>query len=235
MRQDYFENYVEHAFGDYKQADFKINQIIHNYTRFFPNDLDSKILDIGIGRGEMLTVFKKIGFRDYLGIDISPSTVSFCRTIGLNCIQIQNTEKYLSERQGQFDLITLCDVLEHIEKNNVVEFVKSVNIALKNNGIIIIQVPNMQTPDPALHRYNDMTHEIGFTEHSLKQLLMLAGFHDIKFCPYEIIIGWNLINIIRILVRSGYLNIVRIRRLINGDLNPKILSPVFFAVAKKNE
>ncbi len=93
----------------------------------------------------------------------------------------------------------------------------------------------MQSPDPALHRYNDMTHEIGFTEHSLKQLLMLAGFSDIKFYPYEIIISWSLKNIIRIFVRSAYLNIVRIRRLINGDLNPKILSPVFFAVAKKNE
>lgn len=233
MRQDYFENYVEHAFGDYKQADFKINQIMHNYTRLFPNDLDSKILDIGIGRGEMLTVFKKIGYRNYLGIDISPSTVSFCKNIGLNCIHIQNTENYLNEHHGQFDLITLCDVLEHIEKNNIIEFVQSVNIALKNDGIIIIQVPNMQSPDPALHRYNDMTHEIGFTEHSLKQLLMLAGFSDIKFYPYEVIIGWNFINVIRIFVRSAYLNIVQIRRLINGDLNPKILSPVFFAVAKK--
>jgi len=106
-------------------------------------------------------------------------------------------------------------------------------MALKNDGIIIIQVPNMQSPDPALHRYNDMTHEIGFTEHSLKQLLMLAGFSEIKFYPYELIIGWNLINIIRIFMRSVYLNIVRIRRLINGDLNPKILSPVFFCCSKK--
>jgi len=102
MRQDYFENYVEHAFGDYKQADSKINQIMHNYTRFFPDDLDSKILDIGIGRGEMLTVFKNMGYRNYLGIDISPSTVSFCKNIGLSCIQIQNTENY----HGQFDLYT---------------------------------------------------------------------------------------------------------------------------------
>ncbi len=235
MRQEYFENYVEHAFGDHKQADFKINQIMYNYTRFFPDDLDSKILDIGIGRGEMLTVFNNLGYRNYLGVDISPSTVSFCKNIGLNCTQIQNTENYLIERHGQFDLITLCDVLEHIEKNKVIEFVKSINTALKNNGIIIIQIPNMQSPDPALHRYNDMTHEIGFTEHSLNQLLMLAGFSDIKFYPYEIIIGSNLKNIIRTFVRGTYLNFVRLRRLINGDLNPKILSPVFFAVARKNK
>lgn len=233
MKQEYFKNYVEHAFGDFKQAEFKFNQIMHNYIRFFPKDLDSKVIDIGIGRGEMLTMFKRFGYQNYLGIDISPSTVTFCSNIGLNCVLVQNTEKYLNDHRNEFDLITLCDVLEHIDKTKIIEFTKSLYNALENGAVIIIQVPNMQTPEPSLHRYNDMTHEIGFTEHSLQQLLLLAGFTDIKFYPYEIIIGRSLKNIVRKLIRDAYLHMVHLRRLINGDLNPKILSPVFFAVAKK--
>lgn len=232
MKNDYFESYIETQLGE-KQLEFKFKRIVYNYRRFFPIATGSKVLDIGIGCGEMLSAFKQMGYKNYQGIDISPSTISFCQRLGLNCTLISSTEDFLNNHGNHFDLITLCDVLEHIDKPKLIEFVRPLHHAIKPNGTIIIQVPNAQSPEPALHRYNDMTHETSFTENSLRQLLTVAGFKNIKFYPYEIIIGISIQDTIRKIIREGYLKTVHLRRILTGDIHPKILSPIFFAVAKK--
>jgi len=209
--KDVFDNYLFNAFDEEKQ-----------------------LLNIGIGRGEMLSCMKEWGYINYNGVDISKSIVDFCKSLDLNCELTDKTENWLENKKNAFDLITLLDVIEHIQKPNLFNFLKSVKNSLTENGILIIQTPNMQSPDPNLHRYNDITHEIGFNEHSLKQTLISVGFKDIRFFGFETIISNNLISRIQKFLRSLYWLKIRCNRRINCNLNPKILNPVFFVVAKKN-
>lgn len=119
------------------------------------------------------------------------------------------------------------------EKKYVTDCLDSGWISSKDGGLLIIQTPNLQAPDGQLHRYNDFTHEVGYIEHSLQQVLMVAGFKDIKFGGFEeFAIGVWKEKILKIL-RKFYWFYVKKVRLINGNLNPDILTPVFFAVVKK--
>lgn len=229
--KEIFDQYIENSWGEAKQSPARIKQFTFNYKKYFPASLEAKVLDIGIGRGEMLSCLKSWGYKDYLGIDISPDTVNFCQAIGLNCLQVADTTAWLQEHRQCFDAITLLDVLEHFKKDKLIEFLQALRLALKPNGVLIIQVPNLQAPDGYLHRFNDITHEIGFIEHSLQQVLIVAGFTNYFFCGFEELIFGSKDAIKRIF-RTFFWAYTRFTRIINGNLNPPILNPVFYAVAK---
>lgn len=228
-----FDNYLSNAFDDEKQAGFKITQFEFNYRRFFPQDKSSSILDIGIGRGEMLTCAKKWGYSHYLGLDISPSIVNFCSKLDLNCELTDNTTNWLKQNENSFDLITLLDVLEHVPKSETIEFLKALYNSLKPNGVIIIQTPNLQAVDGQLHRYNDFTHEFGYIEHSLKQVLVTAGFAKMSFHGFEYLTGNPLKISIAKFIRNILWGYVKMKRRFTGNLNPEILHPVFYSVVYK--
>jgi 2-polyprenyl-3-methyl-5-hydroxy-6-metoxy-1,4-benzoquinol methylase len=228
-----FDNYIENSFGNYTQAEFKLEQFYYNYKQFMPSGLSSKLLDIGIGRGEMLSCMRDWGYAEYIGIDVSPSTVDFCKSLGLNCILVADTVKWLSDKESYFDVITLLDVLEHFAKDDVIVLLQSLYKSLRPGGKIIIQVPNMQAPDAQLHRYNDITHNIGFTEHSLQQVLITAGIQNFTFHGFEGITDNTIKSRIVIMLRSLYWRYCRFIRRLNTNLNPAILNPVFFSVVTK--
>ena len=231
--REIFDSYIENSFGEEKQAEFKFKQFELNYKKYFPMDKNLKALDIGIGRGEMLSCFEKWGYKNYLGIDISPSTVKFCKSIGLNCELVQDTNLYLRDNKDVFELITLIDVLEHIPREDVVSFLKDINNALKDEGVLIIQVPNLQAPDGQLQMYNDVTHMVGYIEHSLQQVLIAAGFSKFHFQGFEVITDINPKYFINKLLRNIYWKVVRFSRRINNNINPKILNPVFSVIVRK--
>jgi 2-polyprenyl-3-methyl-5-hydroxy-6-metoxy-1,4-benzoquinol methylase len=233
--KEIFENYVEHSFGAREQAAFKFKQFEYNYRKYFPEDKrggkeGSRLLDIGIGRGEMLSCMKDWGYENYLGIDISPSTVDFCKSLNLPCELVEDSTAYLAANPDSFDVISLLDVLEHISKKEVIAFVKALRSALKPGGVLIIQVPNLQAPDGYLHRYNDITHEIGFIEHSLAQVLLAAGFKKFTFAGLEEFVFGTPIEYFRKIIRYLHWSTVRFLRRSDGNLSPWILNPVFFAI-----
>jgi 2-polyprenyl-3-methyl-5-hydroxy-6-metoxy-1,4-benzoquinol methylase len=231
--KDIFDTYVENTFGDHKQADFKIKQFEINYRPFFPKEKRAQLLDIGIGRGEMLTCMKEWGYANYLGVDISPSTVKFCKQLGLNCVLTNDTFEWLADKDSTYDVITLLDVLEHFKKEDVIPFLRCLYKAIKPDGKIIIQVPNLQAPDSQLHRYNDFTHQIGFIENSLRQVLIASGISNISFQGFEEIITNTYKAKIKFIIRMLYWKYCRLVRRINTNLNPEILNPVFFVVCTK--
>lgn len=231
--KEIFDDYILNSFGEEVQATFKLNQFAYNYQRYFPELRESSVLDIGIGRGEMLSCMRAWNYENYLGIDISPSTVNFCLNLGLNALLVEDSQAFLLQHPDEYDVITLLDVLEHIKKEQIVSFLKAVHGALKTNGILIIQVPNLQAPDGYLHRYNDITHEIGFIEHSLSQVLIAAGFKTFNFQGFEEFVFGSPPEFVRKFCRFLYWKCIRLLRYVNGNINPHILNPVFSAIACK--
>lgn len=231
--KEIFNQYIENSWGEAKQSPSRIKQFAFNYRKFFPHNHDAKVLDIGIGRGEMLTCMKNWGYVDYLGIDISPDTVRYCKSINLNCIQVKDTAEWLKKYDKYFDVITLLDVLEHVKKDNLIDLLISLRMSLNDNGVLIIQVPNLQSPDGYLHRYNDITHELGFIEHSLQQVLIVSGFKNFIFFGFEeLIFGFK--DTVKKILRTFLWANTRISRIVNGNLNPPILHPVFYAIARND-
>ena len=228
--QEIFENYIDNSFDGHYQADFKLRQFDLNYKKYFKKSVTSRVIDIGVGRGEMLSCMKQWA-DNYQGIDISPSTVDFCKELDLSCELVDDTEFWLKNHQNQFDIITCLDVLEHIPKERLIQFVEAIRNSLTKDGLAIFQVPNLQSPFGYLHHFNDITHISGFVEHSLNQLLLSAGFNKMLFYGFEELYEKTPKIIAKKLLRFFYRKIIRFLRTINANPNPCILDPVFFVVA----
>jgi 2-polyprenyl-3-methyl-5-hydroxy-6-metoxy-1,4-benzoquinol methylase len=231
--KELFDNYVENAFGEFKQAEFKFEQFAFNYKKFFPRDKNARLLDIGVGRGEMLSLFKNLGYVNYFGIDISSSCVDFCRSLGLNVELVDSIISFMKDKSETYDLITMIDVLEHIPKDEVIPTLKSIHSSLKSDGILIIQVPNLNSPEGFLHMFNDFSHLNGFNEHSLSQVLIAAGFKHIYFQPFETIIGNSIKKRIKRFLREIIYFKYKLERRITGNISYPIMTPVFSAIVKK--
>ena len=229
----FFDRYIETAFDGNAQAEHKFVQFERNYRSFFPADKSLPLLDIGIGRGEMLSCMKAWGYAGYKGVDISPSAVNHCAKLDLNCELVPDTVAWLHSVPNQWHLITLLDVLEHFRKEDLLDFLAAVRLALAPGGKLTIHVPNLQSPNGYLHRYNDLTHEVGFTEHSLIQLLAVAGFGPAEIHSFEESISSEWKEYCRLSLRYFYRAGVRLARKVHGNLNPTIISPIMFVVVAK--
>ena len=183
-RKEYFDEYMESIFAsgvDLTPGGFDSGSEEYEaqYGRFLPPSPDAVILDAGSGAGHFLYFLKKKGYANFTGIDMSPQQVEFCRKNISEHVMLADAFDHLKDKSGVFDLISLNDVLEHIPKDRVVALLSLCRQGLKAGGRLLIKTPNMGNFFSVYARYKDFTHELGFTERSLKQVLWLAGFRDI--------------------------------------------------------
>lgn len=229
--QNVIEKYAEVSFDILDQSQIKIKEFEYNYGKYLREAKNCSVLDVGVGLGEMLECFHR-GNIDYLGIDISESTINFCKKY--NCMQVCDVSKWLAGNLKKYGLITCLDVLEHVPKDEINLFLRSLYDALEKDGILILQVPNLQSPFGFLHHFNDLTHVTGFVEHSLEQLFKANSISTYSFFPYEHIIGINLKSIVKKFLRGIFYRTIKLLRAIDCCPNPKIITPIIYAVIKKH-
>lgn len=228
---DIYNNYLKFGLGKSKPSEEKIKQFQKNYSRYFPANKNARILDIGPGKGEMLLCLSKNGYKHVEAIDISDSVVEYCKDIGFNNVYKCDIVDYSNE-ENRYDMITMCDVVEHIAKDNICDIVTTLYHALKKDGILIIQTPNMQSITSSIFLHDDFTHVCGYTERSLTQMLLLCGFQNVKCSGFELL-DQSLKSSIQRFFRNILWICIKIIRKINGTMPHKILHPIFFAVATK--
>jgi SAM-dependent methyltransferase len=146
-----------------------------------PSAKDSRILDIGCGFGFCVYILNEMGYKDVIGIDISEQQVRHGREMGLNLIHIKDCIEWLAGNSNSFDHIILFDVLEHIPKDQQINFLKAALMSLKPNCLMHLRVPNANSIISSRWRYNDFTHYTPFTESSARFALLNAGFKSVVF------------------------------------------------------
>jgi len=97
-----------------------------------------RLLDVGCGAGDRLDIFRRLGF-DVYGVEISQSAGYAKKHLGLNVKQGDLFKADYSD--SFFDIITLHNVLEHT--HNPQKVIGELNRILKKDGIVAIQVPNI--------------------------------------------------------------------------------------------
>ena len=145
---------------------------------WLPQDKSAKVVDLACGGGKLLHFFKRMGYTNITGVDISPEQVKLARQVTPNVDEADVLE-WLESNPASFDLITGFDIVEHFHKDEVLRFLDACHAALKPGGRLILQTPNADSPWGTVHRYNDFTHEVGFNPNALSRLLSLTGFQSI--------------------------------------------------------
>ena len=164
---------------DQQVADCLCRVIKYSFRGWWPQQQDATIIDLACGGGKLLYCFKKQGFDNIAGVDISPDQVALSRQVTDDVTQA-NILDYLQEHKNSFDLITGIDIIEHFHKDEVLNFLDLCQAALKPDGRLILQTPNADSPWGATLRYGDFTHEVCFNPNSLARLMKLSGFIKIE-------------------------------------------------------
>ena len=98
-----------------------------------------KLLDIGAGTGDFLTVAKNDGWLT-VGIEPSEKAKEIAIKKGVNFAQ-----DLASLESNSYDIITMWHVLEHVP--NLEEYISELKRLIKPSGTIIIAVPNFKSYD----------------------------------------------------------------------------------------
>ncbi|HEY3374478.1 MAG TPA: class I SAM-dependent methyltransferase [Candidatus Aquicultor sp.] len=238
LRLGYAEFYVQENQFDQQTLDDLADYYWANYGSFLPKDPEARILDVGCGGGQFLRCLEQKGYRSPIGVDISLNMVRLASTVARNS-QVdltEDTERYLKET-GPYDAIVIDDVLEHIPKHQTIPFLLSVKEALRPGATLLIKVPNMGALFVGQSRYIDFTHEVGYTQESLHQVLKDIGYVDITlWAPIPPPPNCLTRSLRRALgnFRRAFLSAAIERTLVwAGYSVPKITSELLMAVARK--
>lgn len=147
---------------------------------YLPASKSARILDIGCGYGQFLGEMKRLGYEHLQGIDISKEALEECAKKGIPAEEIKDICNYFPTHK--FDLIVMNHVLEHIEKEKVIDTLIHIHKHLLNDkGKFALMVPNGQSFTGTYWRYEDFTHHLVFTAGSCLYVLKSAGFKNIEF------------------------------------------------------
>lgn len=146
----------------------------------------AKVLEVACNKGYLLKALSSHGFKNLHGVDLSPDDVAKAEALVPEATIIYaDANAYLSEHTESFDIIILKAMLEHVPKDETLPLLERIKASLKQGGMVIIDVPNMDWLFASHERYMDFTHETGFTKETLAQVMrnVFDGVRIIKSTP----------------------------------------------------
>jgi 2-polyprenyl-3-methyl-5-hydroxy-6-metoxy-1,4-benzoquinol methylase len=137
---------------------------------------DAKVLDVGCGTGAILAEFAR--HYEAYGTDTSPLAIEYCHKRGI-ADAFHCTLESFPLSNLRFDLITLLDVIEHVDED--VGILKQACQRVSQNGHILVTVPAYEF---LWSQHDDLNHhKRRYVKSQLMHALLEAGF-TMELCSY---------------------------------------------------
>jgi cyclopropane fatty-acyl-phospholipid synthase-like methyltransferase len=190
---------------------------------------------LGCGHGTLVHFAQLAGYANAKGVDVSEQQVALANKLGIANISQGDLMATLKATQpASLDVVIAFDVIEHFTKDELIDLVDAIHLALKPNGCWIIHTPNANSPFVGAVRYGDFTHEQAFTPTSIQQLLKASGFSRFIFaeCGPRVHGLKSLVRVILWRLVRGVLNLVNAAE--TGDAGSHLVwTRNFYSVAYK--
>lgn len=160
--------------------DQQVRYFVREFSDVIQAPTDATILDIGCGTGSLINALNELGYTNTRGVDLSEEQVAMAKTFGVEGVVEMDAKTFLADKQGEFDVIFAVDLIEHLGKDELVEFLNMVHAALKPGGQVIFRTPNMDTPFASVFAFADFTHEIFLNKSSATQVMQACGYRNVE-------------------------------------------------------
>jgi 2-polyprenyl-3-methyl-5-hydroxy-6-metoxy-1,4-benzoquinol methylase len=150
-----------------------------------PEERNALILELGSGSGELIRSMIEAGYSRVSGVDLSEEQVAHAHALGTESVAHGDLFERLAVQEEPLDAAVCVDVLEHLEKPEVLRALQAIRAVLAPGGRVVVRVPNAQSPFGGRFRYGDFTHETGFTQLSAQQVMLATGYSWVRIYPAE--------------------------------------------------
>ena len=173
------------------------------FEKIYNKGLSKKVLDFGCGYGTFSEYLNNKFNLEVVGYEVNPEALKKLKVKGINTIS--SLDKY----EASFDYIISMNVLEHIKNDEMV--IKDMNTLLKDNGRLILYLPN------SMKVWTDLDNLVGhyrrYTKKDLLSKLERGGFTTLSW-EYVDFIGWVVLYLSKLLrINLNYDE----KRLVNYD------------------
>ncbi len=134
--------YSERRFAEleeYRDDKFNLKKVYKFIEKYVPNKEGKKLLDIGCADGSFAALLQKKGF-DVYGIDIAKKAIRRARSKGIKA-KVGDLGKKLPYKSNSFDVIIMCEVIEHIFDTDFL--LREIYRIIKKGGFLFITTPNV--------------------------------------------------------------------------------------------
>lgn len=202
-REAFYSNYFtnqagrEHTAKRKEKFDLEKYQFKKEIVPLLPVDQSIKILDIGCGTGSLLGACKDAGYKNVAGIDLSDEMVAVAHDFDVPEAVHGDLNAYLKDKDGQYDVISGMDIIEHFTKDELTILISTLKKALKPGGKVIFRTPNLDAPFGNIYANGDFTHENYLNKNSATQLMMAMGFKNVAVLPAHLEVSGALKEVFR--------------------------------------
>lgn len=156
------------------------------------------VLDVGCHSGWLLGYLQKTGLYNLEGVEPSPTLAQIAKrrlNIPIHQVYLQEVQ----EREAYYDALITTDVLEHINPEDQIQFLKAARERLKEGGYLFIKTPNVKFTSlkaDAIKIIPDILK---------KTLIMHSDVWDAK----EHVVLWDAQNLVKIVEKLDF-SVVRV-------------------------
>lgn len=138
-----------------------------------------KLFDLGAGWGHFMLAGKELGY-DVYGVEIAEQPYLYC--VNDLKLPVDHFDFFEMDESKKFDVVTMWDVLEHIDKAN--DFLKKCSSLTKPGGYLVLQVPQIDSYFAKRHKDKwkmmGLDHVNYFSKKTITQILDNNGYDVVK-------------------------------------------------------
>lgn len=197
-------------------------------VRKFIDPAGMRILDIGCGGGLFLTKMRDLG-ATVTGLELSDTRAAYAAgRHGLDIVKHPVESTFWTSRAGTFDIVTLWDVIEHV--NQPAATLMAASALLKPGGMLFVDTP---CRDAFYHRCGELTYKASAGRYPtfLNAMYSAHAFgHKQIFASWEMAALYKAVGL-QVMVMNKFHELsfpkeFYLRKLLKSEAAAKALSPV---------
>ena len=167
------------AFEDqFRGSDASVAERLRAYVPVFAGASD--VLDLGCGRGELLTVLREAGITAR-GVDASDDMAAIARERGLDAVQGDALAFLSAQPDGSLGGVVATQVIEHLEPPYLTRLIETASHKLRRGAPLVLETINAACWLAFFSSYlRDFTHVRPVHPETLQYLLRANGFERVE-------------------------------------------------------